>query len=178
MNNAQLFKQIFGEYATAIWAMTENEFLEWLNADVPDTNVGDAISRQAAIDAVCSVCGATDCKGFKLKMFCPEPYAIQKLPSAEPEPECMKCVFAPFKQFKESDTHDKRTETHACVCEHTEIHAEPEIILCKDCIHKPLWEDGDIRFPDDDCPCRCPDTYYNWIPEDEWFCGNGKRAEE
>lgn len=56
--------------------------------------------------------------------------------------------------------------------------AEPEIVRCKDCIHKPLWEDGGVRFPDDDCPCYCPDIYYSWIPEDDWFCGNGKRAEE
>ena len=55
---------------------------------------------------------------------------------------------------------------------------EPEIVRCKDCIHKPLWEDGDVRCPDDDCPCYCTDTYYSWIPDDDWFCGNGKRAEE
>ena len=52
MTNADRFKGIFGLYATELWSKTEKEFLEWLNADVPDSDVGDTISRQAAIDAV------------------------------------------------------------------------------------------------------------------------------
>lgn len=52
MTNADKFKGIFGIYATELWAKSEKEFLEWLNEDVPDTNVGDMISRQAAIVAV------------------------------------------------------------------------------------------------------------------------------
>ena len=50
MTNADKFKEIFGIYATELWAKPEEELLAWLNADVPDTNVGDTISRQAAID--------------------------------------------------------------------------------------------------------------------------------
>lgn len=50
MTNADKFKEIFGIYATELWARPEKEFLEWLNADVPDTNVGDTIRRQDAID--------------------------------------------------------------------------------------------------------------------------------
>lgn len=48
MNNAVMFKQIFDLYATELWAMSEKDFLAWLNAerDVPDTNVGDLIGRQ------------------------------------------------------------------------------------------------------------------------------------
>lgn len=54
MNNAVMFKQIFDLYASELWAMSEKDFLAWLNAerDVPDTNVGDLISRQAAIETV------------------------------------------------------------------------------------------------------------------------------
>ena len=33
MNNAEKFKQIFGLYATELWAMPEEKFLEWLNAE-------------------------------------------------------------------------------------------------------------------------------------------------
>lgn len=33
MNNAEKFKSIFGIYATELWAMPEEEFLEWLNAE-------------------------------------------------------------------------------------------------------------------------------------------------
>jgi hypothetical protein len=51
--------------------------------------MSDLISRQAAIDAVCSVCGDTECNRFdpdnKAKLYCPEPYAIMKLPPAEPD---------------------------------------------------------------------------------------------
>lgn len=41
MNNAEKFEKAFGLYATELWAMSEKDFLEWLNADVPDINVGD-----------------------------------------------------------------------------------------------------------------------------------------
>ena len=33
MTNADKFKHLFGIYATELWAMSENDFLEWLNAD-------------------------------------------------------------------------------------------------------------------------------------------------
>ena len=33
MTNADKFKHLFGIYATELWAMPENDFLEWLNAD-------------------------------------------------------------------------------------------------------------------------------------------------
>ena len=52
MTNADRFKAIFGLHATELWAKPEKEFLKWLNADVPDTNVGDMISRQAVIEAM------------------------------------------------------------------------------------------------------------------------------
>lgn len=32
MINAKVFEQIFGIYATELWAMSESDFLEWLNA--------------------------------------------------------------------------------------------------------------------------------------------------
>lgn len=33
MTNAEAFRYDFGIYATELWAMTEAQFLEWLNAD-------------------------------------------------------------------------------------------------------------------------------------------------
>ena len=33
MTNADLFKQIFGIYATDLWSKPEAEFLEWLNSE-------------------------------------------------------------------------------------------------------------------------------------------------
>ena len=36
MTNADKFRHFFGIYATELWAMSENDFLEWLNADAQD----------------------------------------------------------------------------------------------------------------------------------------------
>ncbi len=33
MNNAQKFEEVFGIYATEMWCMTEQQFLEWLNGE-------------------------------------------------------------------------------------------------------------------------------------------------
>ena len=33
MTNADKFKSLFGLYATELWAMSEKEFLEWLNSE-------------------------------------------------------------------------------------------------------------------------------------------------
>ena len=63
--------------------------------------------------------------------------------------------------------------------------AQPGIIRCKDCKHRPVtnddydddeWDCGfNIKFPDHKCPCRCDDGFYNWLPDDNWFCGNAER---
>lgn len=37
MTNAELFKLTFGLYATELWAMSEKQFLKWLNADAQTT---------------------------------------------------------------------------------------------------------------------------------------------
>lgn len=59
--------------------------------------------------------------------------------------------------------------------------AQPEIIRCKDCKHRPIRKDGDIVPPKEDdwkCPCLCDDYYYSRIPRDDFFCANGERREE
>ena len=54
--------------------------------------------------------------------------------------------------------------------------AQPEIVRCKDCTHRPtLDEDGELSFPTYRCPCQCEDFYYSWMPKDDWFCGNAER---
>ena len=57
--------------------------------------------------------------------------------------------------------------------------AQPEIIRCKDCKHKPSGDatEHDITFPDDKCPCQCEDFWYSWIPSDDWYCGSAERRE-
>ena len=50
MKNAELFKNVFGLYATEVWAMKEPVFLLWLNGETAEP-CADCISRKAAIDA-------------------------------------------------------------------------------------------------------------------------------
>ena len=56
---------------------------------------------------------------------------------------------------------------------------QPQIVLCKDCKHRPTkpddYENGfDLEFPDGKCPCQCDDGWYSWYPPDDWFCANGE----
>lgn len=65
--------------------------------------------------------------------------------------------------------------------------AKSEQIRCKECKHRPkrIEEDNEdnsdgfnLEFPDERCPCHCEDGWYNWMPADDWFCGNGERRTE
>jgi len=59
MTNAELFKQTFDRYATDVWSLPENEFLEWLNADVQQ-KTGHWIANKAKYYpgwVHCSECG-------------------------------------------------------------------------------------------------------------------------
>ena len=57
-----------------------------------------------------------------------------------------------------------------------------KVTRCKDCKHRPrrIDESGyrfNLEFPDYRCPCRCEDDWYSWMPDDDWFCGNGERKD-
>lgn len=57
------------------------------------------------------------------------------------------------------------------------------VVRCKDCKHRPKQigegtQGFNLEFPDWKCPCQCDDGWYNWMPEDDWYCGNGERKEE
>ena len=59
--------------------------------------------------------------------------------------------------------------------------AQPEIILCKDCKHRPIRKNGYIMPPEDDdmiCPCLCEDFFYSWRPRDDFFCARGERKND
>ena len=57
-----------------------------------------------------------------------------------------------------------------------------ELVRCKDCKHRPT---GDYDAPHDEngesdytCPClNQSDSYYSWIPDDDWFCADGERKD-
>lgn len=60
--------------------------------------------------------------------------------------------------------------------------AQPEIIQCKDCKHRPFDSEDTqgfgVEFPDEMCPCQCDDGWYNWRPNDDWFCANAERRDD
>ncbi len=128
--------------------------------------MGDLIDRQAAIDAVRRSEALDRAFGYGHAVD-----ALRELPSAQPE------------------THEERTETHACDCisrqaaidahyEYCNKHpdagfpvwslkiledlpsAQPEIIRCKDCIFHGL--------------CRTS-TRWAVAPKDDWFCADAER---
>ena len=79
MTNSDKFKHLFGIYATELWAMPENDFLEWLNADAQDMPTEEQRTGQWIIDdyddeyAVCDRCGepcATYVMGKPRDRFC------------------------------------------------------------------------------------------------------------
>lgn len=58
-----------------------------------------------------------------------------------------------------------------------------ELVRCKNCKHRPKKNDDEdcdgwgfgLDFPDSRCPCQCDDGWYNWMPPDDWYCGNGEK---
>ena len=60
-----------------------------------------------------------------------------------------------------------------------------DIVYCKDCKHRPELADPEaerfgynVRESDGVCPCtNADDRYYSWMPEDNWFCGDGERKD-
>lgn len=63
--------------------------------------------------------------------------------------------------------------------------AQPKIVRCKECKHRPIKEDADrenygfnlIEPNDGDgrCPCLVSDGWYSWMPDDNFYCGYGER---
>lgn len=64
--------------------------------------------------------------------------------------------------------------------------AAAPVVRCKDCKHRPVDHRDEyndvtgfsIEFPDVRCPCQCEDGWYNWYPDDDWYCANGERKED
>ena len=73
-------KAAFRMAITALESFGNSEQLPSAQPDVSDTNVGNTIYRQAAIEAMCGACSDWCDEGV-----CKKVSAIQKLPSAQPE---------------------------------------------------------------------------------------------
>ena len=63
---------------------------------------------------------------------------------------------------------------------------DTEIIHCRECKHRPKATRADekvfsgfsVKFPDEKCPCQCGDGWYNWYPDDDFYCGYAERRED
>ena len=68
-----------------------------------------------------------------------------------------------------------------CECIHEAKPADVvEVVRCKDCKHKPYrGNDGFVSPEVGKCPCiNDDDSFYSWIPEDDWFCADAERSED
>lgn len=102
-------------------------------------------------------------------------------------------LFKMVERSRNVNTHEKEEFRRAHEYEHSHflhlITEQPTIdsvpvVRCRECIHRPSVSDHDeiggfkYEFPDDRCPCKCVDRWYSWMPDDNWFCGNGEHRED
>ena len=68
--------------------------------------------------------------------------------------------------------------------EYCPVCGAPQIVYCEYCKHKPFYDGYEIVGPktgdgpydyDETCPCLCVDSYYSYIPDDDFFCAKGER---
>ena len=95
MNNAEVFKRMFGIYAEEFWAFPEDKMLDWLQYEnVADTNVGDLISRQAMRQAMYHEAFEKDSEEQKWESGCWIRYKMfERVIDAQPsvQPEILAC---------------------------------------------------------------------------------------
>lgn len=74
---------------------------------------------------------------------------------------------------------------HVFAADAPQVVFTPDIVHCWECKHRPAREEGYMPMPPKDsegyndytCPCICDDCYYNWMPDDDFFCGYGERKD-
>lgn len=69
MTNSERFRNIFGVYATEIWALPEEEFLQWLNSE--EQNVGEWITNLYAYGENRYECNQCHNTALHCYDFCP-----------------------------------------------------------------------------------------------------------
>lgn len=58
------------------------------------------------------------------------------------------------------------------------IKAERELVMCKNCANRPRLNIRGTTDYNGDCPCASTgDPYYDYVPDDEWYCANGVRMD-
>lgn len=146
----------------------------------------DLIDRQAAIDAFCKECYDTDGEICDRDDVCGNVMILKGLPSAQPEYYDYSDIddvwdfYAEEQDINLTDGAKQIKDAMWVGYRKGKQDAQPEIIRCKECIHRPQGTgvNHDITFPDWECPCQCDDYWYSWMPDDDWFCPNGERRED
>lgn len=155
-------------------------------------NNSDCISRQAAITAIqkayADTEGGTDkCAVWKNVGLTNALHIMQDLPSAQPEITGEQAIehlqSTGWMQNHDREMYDmglkKQLADDSGSYDSLFPSAQPDIIRCKDCKHRPFDSEDTqgfgVEFPDEKCPCQCDDGWYNWRPNDEWFCANAER---
>lgn len=101
-------------------------------------------------------------------------------------PEEMDRMLKPGYAFDLSDGKD-RAVTYIAFPEGTKPEDVEKVVKCVECKYKPyiVTDEYDYEeevFPEykegNRCPCQCDDSFYNYIPPNDWYCKNGKRKEK
>lgn len=69
MNNAKLFKKVFGIYAEEFWAYPEEKMLDWLTSDATDIKVWKWINTGSGEE--CSKCHEIQYGYDSFRHYCP-----------------------------------------------------------------------------------------------------------
>ena len=74
MNNAEKFQEVFGYYATEMWAKPESEFLEWINSNyTPTIEVMEYPQVDGITPTLITIVRCKDCRhyhAFKDYAYC------------------------------------------------------------------------------------------------------------
>jgi len=83
--------------------------------------------------------------------------------------------------FKEAVKIIKNSPQEFITVEPPTVTFVPEIVYCRDCIHRPHKEYSKVMAPktkegyiDYTCPYVCIDSYYTQMPEDDFYCKAGE----
>ena len=149
MNNAEMFKKVFAIYAEEFWGYPKDKMLDWLNYNVPDTKVGDLISRQDAINLLNKWSDGYSYIETETEL------AIKEFQQLSPVDAVSK------------ERYDQLLENSIIISEALNKYQTAdvvEVVRCKDCVYRGREEPGMVY---------CPNTVGGWVANN-WFCKGGR----
>ena len=123
MNNAEKFQEVFGYYATEMWAKPESEFLEWINSNYTPAI---EVMEYPQVDGITPTLITPEVNMSYVEWL----EQIKLLPSVVPKQIASKLA---------DDVKSMRTTTEEVVKEMKSKLAptieQPSVVRCKDCTH-------------------------------------------